>query len=392
MSVSQPTAQSAPAYRWWREVVSGRSRGPVAQATRAALAAGSALYALGLHANLALYGSGLSRRTEPALPVLSVGNLTLGGTGKTTAVQYLARRLQAEGLHPAVVLRGYRAAGMGEPILTLPPDAGHSATAAAALGPDARAREIGDEACLLCQALPGVPVGVGKRREAVIAALAAQSDASVVLLDDGFQYFRMRRLVDIVLVDALAYRPGERLFPAGHLREPWSHLRRADQIWITHADLVTSARLDELRDRLDNFAAPVVETRHELTGLRALTGEPRDLAQIAGERILAVSALGNAASFEEALRARGAEVTGLRYDDHHYYSSRDLDQVAVAARECAAQLIAITAKDAVKWPAGEIEVPVAIVDCSLQITEGEPLVAALVAEVRRAVSGTDHGN
>ncbi len=385
MSRQQTFAQCVFA-RWrrrWAEVVSGRDTRLSASITRLALGALPGLYWLGLKANRALYTSGAKRRTQPALPVISVGNLTLGGTGKTTTVRFLARRLQEEGLRPAVVLRGYQAHPTqravvlaGRDNVTLPEVA-----------------EVGDEARLLAQVLPGVKIGVGKRREVVIAKLAEETGPQVALLDDGFQYFRMNKLVDIVLLDATVDLSRQRLFPAGYLREPLAHLRRADQIWLTHSDLADESALARLRSTVQRVSGnvPVVETKHEITGLRTLSGETLELGQVEGARLLAVSAIGNAQAFEQSLHKLGAEVVPLRYEDHHYYSPYDLADIETAAREHRTHFVAITCKDAVKWPGDEIDVPVVIVDCQLRITKGEQVVAGLIDQIKQAVSSTENG-
>ncbi len=383
MNTTQASGRCSFPHHWWEDVVSRRDSGIPARLTRLALGALAGPYWLGLKANLALYSSGLRQRTQPALPVVSVGNLTLGGTGKTTAVQFLARRLQEAGIRPAVILRGYRAGRTGQPIIL----AASEYTQLPAVA------EVGDEAYLLAQALANVPVGVGKHREAVIAGLAAQARVQVVLLDDGFQYFRMNRLFDIVLVDATVDLGRQRLFPAGYLREPLSHLRRADQIWITHCDLVAKSELAGLNSAVARLSGdlPVVETLHEITGLRMLSGKEMTPDEIVGIRVLAVSAIGNAQAFEQSLNRLGAEVVPLRYDDHHYYRLEDLAHIDSCAREHRAELIAITRKDAVKWPRGTTEIPVAIVDCQLRITKGEQAVTALIGSVQQAVSDMSNG-
>ncbi len=377
MSNHQAPRQSTPLSRRWEKTVSGDDTGLSANASRLLLWGGSRLYWLGLKGNLLLYTSGLKRRSTPALPAISIGNLTMGGTGKTTAAAFLARRLHQAGIRPAIVLRGYRSQIGREPVILCGD--------AASIRPDVTA--AGDEACLLAQTLEGVPVAVGKRREAAIARLAEDSDAQVVILDDGFQYFRMNRLIDIVLIDATVDISHQRLFPAGYLREPLAHLRRADQIWLTHSDLADQAQLSRLKSSLRQIAnkLPVVETGHQITGLRMLSGPPAGLEEICARQVLAVSAIGNPESFEQSLRQLGAEVTARRYADHHYYTVQDLREIEAAARAQQADFVAITAKDAVKWPEQELDVPVVVVECLLQIISGRQAVDEVVDRARQAL-------
>lgn len=344
----------------WEDVVSGRRTGLGAAAVRAGLHAAALLYWFGLEANLGLYSSGLKSRTRPALPVISVGNLSLGGAGKTTAAAFIARRLSVH-CRPAVVLRGYRSRGPA-PLLV-----SDGETVRAGLA------EAGDEAVMLASMLPGCVVAVGRRREAVIRLLAEHTGAQVVVLDDGFQYFRMEHNVDVVLLDALADESSWRLFPAGRLREPPSHLRRAHQVWITHADLAPRERVTSLQALARRMCPTgvVVTTRHRPGALRSLTGDPAP-ASVQGQAVIALSALGNPRSFELSLEALGTRVTPLRFADHHAYAPNDWQRVMHAAAAAQAQWVVTTEKDAVKLPPPPADCPpVLVLGCELEVLEGE---------------------
>ena len=345
----------------WNAIVTRQEKGACASLARAGLALGSALYAAGLKANLWVYTSGLKRRTRPQLPVISVGNLSLGGTGKTTAAAFIAKQLQ-HNIKPGIVLRGYRRAARGGPLIVSDGD-----TIRATLA------EAGDEALMLARQLPGCAIAVGKRREQVIEALRQQATVQAVVLDDGFQYFRMERELDIVLLDALAEDSAWRLFPAGRLREPVAHLARADHVWITHADLAPPESVEALRElaRRHCPGRPVATTRHRLGPLRPLDGRQEVPAALAGKTIIALSALGNPEAFELGLEQLGAEVRPLRFPDHHAYVSADYDRVISRARESSAELVVTTEKDAVKLsPPPDDCPPVAVLGCELEIIEG----------------------
>ena len=305
----------------WAHLVADPPHGLGPLLARLGLSALSLPYRLGLAANLALYDWRLKARTVPPLPVISVGNLSLGGTGKSTTVLYLARRLLERGVLPGVVTRGYGRTSEQDPLLV---SDGRALLVSAA--------EAGDEPFMLATLLPSLPLAVGKRRERALALLGEHTAARVALLDDGFQYFRMRRLVDLVLLDASRARRGDRLFPAGYLREPWSHLRRADQVWLTHTDRAAPEAVEWLSARVRRYCRtpePVL-TRHRLTALRTLAGETYSLEQLCGRRVLAVAALGNPVPFEDSLREAGAEVTPCRYPDHYAYQAGDLEDLAQA--------------------------------------------------------------
>lgn len=345
----------------WEAVVGGRAEGVGGRLAKGALRLGASLYAAGLKANLGLYTSGLKARTRPALPVVSVGNLTLGGTGKTTAAAFLARRLQPF-LKPVVVLRGYGRADEATPLIVSDGDRLH-----------ADLERAGDEALMLAHALPGCVVAVGKRREEVIALARERAGAQIVVLDDGFQYFRMERDLDIVLLDALADPVAWRLFPAGRLREPVAHLGRASQVWITHADLASRERVEGLRELAGRHCPgrPVLTTRHRTGALRALRAGETAPPDLAGLRVIALSALGNPQAFEMALEHAGADVVPLRFADHHAYTRADYDRVQALAQDRGARWVVTTEKDAVKLPAPpEGCPPVAVLACELEILAG----------------------
>ncbi len=362
----------------WQRLVEEQPPGSGPSLIRLALSAAALPYLVGLKANLAVYELRLKARSIPALPVVSVGNLSLGGTGKSTTVAYLARRLQDRGLVPAVVTRGYGRRS-AEPVALV--------TAGQNLLVDPA--EAGDEPTMLATLLPGVPLAVGKRREQALRLLRENTAAQVALLDDGFQYFRMARLADVVLLDAARTSCGERVFPAGYLREPWSHLRRASQVWLTHTDEASPenlTRLQVLARRHGPPAAPVL-TRHRLSALLGPAGEREPPEALAGRRVLAVSGLGNPASFERSLQQVGAEVLPCRYPDHHRYTPADLSALAAEARRHGTELVITTQKDAVKLPA-DTSVPFWVAQCELEVLGGQDQVEALLNKIVQSVGTT----
>lgn len=337
-------------------------------------------YLAGLRANLALYDSGLRARTGAALPVVSVGNLTLGGTGKTTTTRALARALMQRGVRPGLVLRGHRRRRARGPLLV-----------ADRHGLLSGVEQAGDEATMLALTVPGCPVAVGKRRERVIDLLA-DAGAQVALLDDGFQYFRMARLADLVLLDATVDLQRARLFPAGYLREPLSHLRRATHVLVTHADLAPAAHVEQLVATARRWAphAPVMQCRHRPTTVYPLSdpAAERPAEELGGKRVLALSALGNPAAFEATLLGLGADVADrVALDDHHHYVPEDYRLVHQLARAGDADFIVVTEKDAVKLPPPRPGMPpVHALKVDLEITEGVEHWEALLDMVQDATN------
>lgn len=355
----------------WRAAISGERPGCLTYALRAA----KWPYLAGLKTNLAIYDLGLKARTRPALPIVSVGNLTLGGTGKTTTTRALARELLARGVRPGIVLRGHRRKDETGAMLV--------ADAQALLS---SVDEAGDEATMLARTIPGCPVAVGKRREEVVELLA-ETGAQVALLDDGYQYFRMERLLNIALLDATVELSRARVFPAGYLREPLTHLRRATHVLITHADLAPRAHVEAMTELAHKYApkAPVMWARHRPTGLYPLADPATEMLveRLAAKSVLAVSAVGNPASFEGALLEIGARITGsVVFDDHHDYQPDDYRAMREAMRIEKPDFIVVTEKDAVKLPPPPEDIPpVLALRVDLEIIEGANAWEAMLVEI-----------
>jgi tetraacyldisaccharide 4'-kinase len=303
----------------------------------------------------------LSARQErlPA-PVISVGNITCGGTGKTPVAEMLARDLLARGRRPAILSRGYRS------------------------GPD----RPGDETLLLARNLPSVAhYPDPDRLRSGRAAVAAGAD--VLILDDGFQHARVARDLDLVLIDALDPFGGHRVLPAGLLREPLSALAGAGILAITRAGLVPPVALGILRGILrDRFPRiPRMEIEIEPLGFEPLGGgellEPRGLA---GKRAAGFAGVGNPESFRRQLLEAGLEVVSfLSFPDHHPYRPRDLAEIRRRAAESGAEVVVTTQKDAVKLPAesGARGQPWLVLRIAARAGAG---AAALSSAVERALS------
>lgn len=315
----------------------GEGRGPKAALARAGLWLLSLLYGAGITIYWWLYRFGVLRRVRPRAFVISVGNLTVGGTGKTTAIQHLARRIQGNGLRVAILSYGYRAASRDS-----------VSVVSDGISPLMGVDDAGDEATLLAESLPGAAVLIGRRRALSSAVAEERFEPDVLLCDDAFQYWRLARDLDILLVDAVEPWGYGHLLPRGLLREPKRQARRADAILITHSDLVEPARVDALRRELEASGHPVWLARHEPHRLVNLaSGQVRRLEDLRGAAVTAVSSLGDPASFEKTLERLGARVCGARYPDHHHYTSADVASVEGCAADSNRMLVT-TAKDAVK--------------------------------------------
>jgi tetraacyldisaccharide 4'-kinase len=309
------------------------------------------------------YDSGLFQAQHLSVPVVSVGNLSTGGTGKTPMCAWIAGELARRGLAPGVLSRGYRA------------------------GPDGR----NDEARLLESLLPGVPQVQDKDRVRGGRALVERGCRSIVL-DDGFQHRRLHRDLDLVLVDAT--RPwglpapaggGEAvraLLPRGLLREPPTSLARAHAIILTRVSQAEARGLEVLEREVERVAPgiPVLRSDHRPVRLRDESGRASDLDSLRGREVDLVSGIGNPEAFERTVRSLGAVVrTHRAFEDHHLYAPGDLDGVG------AGRPLVSTAKDAGKLAA--IGAKFVALEVAISFESGAHVLEALLD----ALQAGEHG-
>lgn len=321
----------------------------------------SALYFLVWAAYRALYALRLLRPARLPCPVISVGNLTVGGSGKTTVVIGLARWLSQRGYHVAVLLRGYR---------------GRRRRATAAVS-DGRSllmsvEEAGDEAVLLAKALPGTPVLVGKDRGRSARLAIEKLGADFIVLDDGFQYWRLHKDVELVLWDATTPARALRLLPAGVLREPMRALGRATHLGITRSDLAPEARaLAESLRRQSGLT--VFLTRHSPGEVIPVHEPAAPPGRLSGKPFVAFAGIGNFGAFLETVRRAGFAIAAqAEYPDHHPYSQQDLTQLESLAREHDAEALLTTTKDAVRLERLKAGLPIYALEVHLQSHQETP--------------------
>jgi tetraacyldisaccharide 4'-kinase len=300
---------------------------------RAPLVLPAKLYELAVRARLALYENGFFKTSRLSLPVVSVGNLTVGGTGKTPCVAFLANFLRDEGHHVAILSRGYkrRSSGRvevsnGDEILCSPVEAG-------------------DEPYLLANACPGVRVVVDADRYAAGKWLTEKSPVTVFILDDAFQHLRLARDLNLTLVDAT--EPLSGILPAGRLREPLSGLRRADAVIVTRSDRMFDRDALE-RTILKYSDIPIFYAHHEMTKMRRIdASETLDARDMARKRVAAFSGIARPERFIADLSNLGIQVVRrLDFPDHHRYESEEFLKILNIARESRVEAIVTTEKDA----------------------------------------------
>jgi tetraacyldisaccharide 4'-kinase len=351
----------------WARLVRGEARGVWDNLATLGLSAASKVYGAALRLHHAGYRVGMARRTRLPATVISIGNLTLGGTGKTVAAIAVARWLSERGRRVAVLSRGYR--GEAER---------RGAVVSEGFGPLVGVTESGDEPYLMARTLPGVFVLAGKDRRRTGRWAVADLGADTLVLDDGFQYQRLVKDHEVVLVDALEPFGYHFLVPRGLLREPLRHLARADAVWITHSDLVRERDLQDVRARVEELApaARIWESVHAPVRLRPLAGEgERDPRALHGRSVVALSSLGNPAAFERGLEKLGAVVVErARFPDHHGYRAEDLQQLSAEGGP-RSDWIVTTQKDAVRLPRDGLDRPVWILEIALAGRAGGPTLS-----------------
>jgi tetraacyldisaccharide 4'-kinase/lipopolysaccharide heptosyltransferase II len=306
---------------------------PVALPLKPLARALASLYGLGARSRRALYEAGLLTGQRLPAPVVSVGNLTVGGTGKTPLVIFLARHLQEQGRRPAILSRGYGGNRRG---VTRVSD-GHRLFH--------QPPEVGDEAYLLARSLPGVPVYTGADRHA--AGLAAWQDLrpELFLLDDGFQHFRLHRDLDLVLLDAAAPFGNGLLLPAGPLREPPSVLAAAQVLILTRFEPRHQANLQALRERFPDQTILTAALR-PCGAKRFPGGGPEPPEALRGQRLLAFAGLARPEVFTQTLKDLGVELAGFGvFPDHYPYRDQDRQDLLQGATASGAAALVTTAKD-----------------------------------------------
>ncbi|MBI4425597.1 MAG: tetraacyldisaccharide 4'-kinase [Elusimicrobia bacterium] len=344
---------------------------------RAALGAVSLLYGLVVIVRRFLYAYGVLPSRRLPVRTICIGNLTAGGTGKTTAVLLAAQTLRRRDVAVAILSRGYRRPEPGKEVLALF-KAQHPSW-----------RQTGDEPWMLHHALKGLDVPILVSPDRVKAAETAVSfyQPQVLLLDDGFQHFRLGRDADILLINAADPWGGGSLIPLGELREPRWALRRASLVLLTHAERVDRAGLDALRAEILRIhpGVPLAEAVHRPCFLFDLTLETRlPLNHLRRREVTALSGIGDPASFTEQLARIGATVAQeWRFPDHHPYTLEELRSIETSR---AGRPVLTTFKDFPRLPAGwqqALRGEVLALGIRMEITRGKQLWEAGLCPPKR---------
>ena len=324
-----------------------------------------------------IYGKGVLRKYKKVsenvvtinIPVISVGNITAGGTGKTPFIIEIAEEIKKKGYHPAVLSRGYKSAledkggivSDGKNILVTPEMAG-------------------DEPYMMALQLPGIPVLVGKDRIAS-AEKAAEFRTDILLLDDGFQYWEMKHDLEIVLIDCTNPFGYDHMIPRGLLREPLEGLKRADIFILTKSNQVSDEIRKEIRERLYlyNPGSPILESEHEPSRLILFNNWKKqniqnEMDKRKGAKAFLLSGIGNPDAFANTVKDAGLYPAGDMFlEDHHSYVGEDIKKAIQKANDIKADMIVVTEKDAVKMlslqEAVTSEIPVYVLCITINYSE-----------------------
>jgi tetraacyldisaccharide 4'-kinase len=349
--------------RCWEMLIGPDSLGWIGTALRWILSAAAAVYRSIVVLRNRGYDRGILWTHPASVPVVSIGNLSVGGSGKTPVTLWSARKLLEKGLRPVILSRGYGRTSGGAVVVV---SDGNKILA--------DARESGDEPQLLARKAVGVPVVVASDRTAgAAAALAFHPDC--LLLDDGFQHRRLRRDADFVCLDEWILK-APAVFPRGVLREPAQSLSRARALIVKSGD-----REDFLRRFRETFGfdpgLPAAAFRYRAAQVSDRSGHPFPASELKGRKVLAFCGLAHPEGFEEILKECGAELAAVRrFSDHHAYSEQDLNALSEKARALGAELIT-TEKDAARIPA---PFAVKVLEVELEWTAGEAELENILLE------------
>jgi tetraacyldisaccharide 4'-kinase len=334
------------------------------RAATIALAPLSLLYGAAMKARAMLYKQGLLRVHKARAPVISVGNITTGGTGKTPLVEWIARALARKELHACIITRGY---GRDHPQQRVVVSDGEQIIS--------DVREAGDEAMMLARSLLNKAVVLCDSDRVAAANWAIEVLVTdVLILDDGFQHMRLARDLNIVTINATRPFDNGWMLPAGMLREPVSGLARADCVVITRA---TDGVDPGLRELIRNTTkAVVLDSRMVISRVHLLNSDsPIDIAELRLSSVAAFCGLGNTDAFFRQLRAAEIHLVHTSaFRDHHWYSQSDIDRITKDSVARGAQALVTTAKDEVKLRSLRFSVPCYVVNIELEISDEEQLL------------------
>ena len=334
------------------------------------------LYSAVISARNYCYKVGWFKQKQLACTVISVGNIVVGGTGKTPATAAMASLLKNKGFRVALILSGYKR--HSNDAITIVSDGEKRLCSR---------KESGDEAEMLARQLTDIPIVVGKQRYLAGKTALDRFKSEILIIDDGFQHRQLARDIDIVTIDATQPYGTSNLLPIGTLREPTSALQRADIILLTRTD-ASNINITDLKAELNQFAqnTPILESVHQPTSLYRLNQKENQdalpLTTLTGKRLLAVCGIGNPDAFVTTLKKYQPEAVELfSFPDHHVYTATDIHEIQKRRQRCHAEWVITTQKDEQKLSTFSTELPIVVLAVELVITDGDATLLAAIQKV-----------
>lgn len=352
----------------YHKLISGQTTGLATAFLRFLLTAVSFVYTVVIWLRNFLYSRGWLKTHTASVPVISIGNITTGGTGKTPLVIWLYNFLQQKEIRCAILTRGYKT---------------RSQTRATS---DKRQGTITDEPAILTESCPDAKVIVDPDRVAGAAVAVNKFNANVLILDDGFQHRRLARDIDIVAIDSTEPFGYGKVLPAGLLREPLQSLIRADAVVLTRCAQTSETKLTELEDklRLINPNMIIARSIHNPICAKSINGEEINLEELKGKKIFAFCGIGNHNAFLSTIKGLGTNLIDSKvYNDHYHYTSDCLADICEKARNSQADHILTTQKDWTKitsLPLPREDITFAYLTIELKFTAGQNRLKQLIED------------
>jgi tetraacyldisaccharide 4'-kinase len=338
----------------FHKLISGQSVGLTATILRFFMGVAATGYSLVVRLRSSLYSKRWLEIHTADVPVISIGNITTGGTGKTPLVIWLCKFLQQKNFRCAILTRGYKTT-----------------------------QNSVDEPAILTESCPQAKVIVNPNRVEAAAEAVDKFGAKVLIMDDGFQHRRLHRDLDIVTVDATCPFGYGKLLPTGLLREPVASLKRADAAVLTRCDQISESELSliEKELRLITPAMIIAKSIHNPVCAKSATGEKITIEQLKDKKIFAFCGIGNPDAFLNTIKNTGANLVGSKiYNDHYPYADSDIDDIHGQANRSGADLILSTQKDHTRYAIRNTryEIPFAYLAIEIRFTSGEDKLKQLI--------------
>lgn len=353
----------------YRNLISGRSTGLPAALLRFFMGVAATGYSLVVRLHNFSYSKRWLEIYTADVPVISIGNITTGGTGKTPLVIWICRFLQNKNVPCAILTRGYKARGTR--------DEGRGTT---------------DEPAILTESCPQAKVIINPNRAEAAAEAVDKFGAKVLIMDDGFQHRRLHRDLDIVTIDATCPFGYGKVLPAGLLREPVASLNRTDAAVVTRCDQISESELSRIEKKLQltNPNMVIAKSIHNPICAKTMTGEKIAVEQLKDKKIFAFCGIGSPDAFLSTIKNTGANLVGSKiYNDHYHYTDSDIDDIHGQANRLGADLILSTQKDYTHYALRntQYEIPFAYLAVEIKFTSGEDKLKQLIED---ALAGKIH--